>query len=175
MKFPAPLTPDHRIDRFDCGNPTLTTWLQQRAVTNQASGATRTFVVTDDQQRVLAYYALAVGSIARDQVPGRISRAMPDPIPMVILARLAVDRSCQRLGLGRQLIADAVLRTRQIATQAGVRALLVSAIDEAAATFYRRLGFVPTKSDDHVLVLRLAAVEAVLSDSIRAVGGADHP
>ncbi len=165
MKPPVPLSEVHIIDRFDCGNPTLNDWLRQRALPNQLSGATRTFVVCGDFDSVIAYYALAVGSCERCAAPGNLGRGMPDPIPMVILARLAVDVSGQLRGLGRQLIADAVMRTLQIAEQAGVRGLLVSAIDAAAATYYQRLGFVPARQGGDIFMLRLSVARDVLHPS----------
>jgi predicted N-acetyltransferase YhbS len=163
VKPPAPLTPTHDLQNFDCGNAVMNDWLRKRAGANQESGATRTFVVCDDENKVLGYYALAVGSCERDYAPSNLSRGMPDPIPMVILARLAIDRSCQRLGLGRHLIADAVMRTLHIAEQAGVRGLLVSAIDDAAAAYYQRLGFIPAKQSEAVLMLRLSAAKDVIA------------
>ena len=113
MKAPAPLTAAHAVDGFDCGNEVTNAWLKSRALTNQNEGATRTFVVCDDNA-VVGYYALAVGSCRRSDAPGNISRGMPEPIPMMILARLAVDKRRQSKGLARQLIADAVMRTVRI-------------------------------------------------------------
>ena len=167
MQPPAALTAAHQVEKFDCGHPVMNAWLVQRALKNQDEGATRSFVVCDDTGRVLGYYALAVGSCARENAPGNISRGMPEPIPMVILARLAVDRTLQRSGLGRQLIADAVLRTLRIAEQAGVRGLMVSAIDKAAAEYYERLGFVRAKRSEDVLMLRLKVAQEVLGTGMR--------
>src|ERR1051326_7224407 len=99
---PEPLSDDHRIDHFDSGEPVLDDWLQRRARANQASGASRTYVVCETK-RVVAYYALSSGAIAQAVVPGRFRRNMPDPIPIVVLARLAVDLNYQGRGLGRAL------------------------------------------------------------------------
>jgi predicted N-acetyltransferase YhbS len=162
MKAPAPLTSDHDVSNFDCGNEVMNTWLRERALRNQDEGATRTFVVCNDDGRMLGYYALAVGSCERGDAHASVSRGMPDPVLMMILARLAVDRSVQGSGLGRQLIADAVMRTVKVAEQAGVRGLMVSAIDKAATAYYERLGFVRAKRSDDVLMLRLKVAQDVL-------------
>ena len=161
MKPPEPLTRNHEIASFDCGNAVLNDWLRERAITNQDDGATRTFVVCEGM-RVAGYYALALGQVSRTSAPGNISRGMPDPIPMMILARLAVDKGHQGLGLGRDLVRDAVERTLRVSLDAGVRGLLVSAIDGQARQFYQQLGFVASKGDDHVLMLRLKTAIEVL-------------
>jgi predicted N-acetyltransferase YhbS len=154
VKAPAPLTEAHDIESFDCGNEVMNAWLKTRALKNQDEGATRTFVVCDGD-RVVGYYALAVGSCARADAPGSISRGMPEPIPVMILARLAVDTRGQNRGLGRQLIADAVMRTLRVAEEVGVRALMVSTIDDAARDYYEKLGFVRARQSEDVLMLRL--------------------
>lgn len=162
MKAPTPLTAAYNIVGFDCGNEVMNTWLIERALKNQDEGATRTFVVCDDDGRVVAYYALAIGSCSRDDAPGNVSRGMPEPIPMVVLARLAVDKRGQRLGLGRQLIADAVIRALNIAEHAGVRGLMVSAIDPAAAAYYVQLGCIRAKLSEDVFMLRLKVAQDIL-------------
>lgn len=172
MKAPALLTAAHVLDTFDCGNDVMNAWLRQRALRNQDEGATRTFVVTNDQDQVLGYYSLAVGSCRRDDAPSNISRGMPEPIPMMILARLAVDNSHQGKGLGRQLIGDAVLRTLRVAEEAGIRALMVSAIDAAAADYYVKLGFVRARQSADVLMLRLGVAQTILN---AGAGGARKP
>ena len=161
MRPPEPLTRQHEIAGFDCGNAVLTDWLRERAIENQEQGATRTFVVCGDM-RVAGCYALALGQVSRSGAPGNITRGMPDPIPMMILARLAIDRSHQGRGLGRDLVRDAVERTLRVSMDAGVRGLLISAIDEKARQFYQQLGFVASKGDDHVLMLRLKTAVDVL-------------
>ena len=140
---PRLLTGDLDLADFACGTPALDEWLRHRALANQESGASRTYVVTVDR-RVVGYYALANGSVVAAEAPGRVRRNMPDPIPVMILGRLAVDRSRQGRGLGSDLLRDAVLRTLQAAEIAGIRALLVHALDEGAARFYARSGFLPS-------------------------------
>ena len=162
MKAPAPLTSAHALDGFDCDNDVMNEWLVKRAMTNQTEGATRTFVVCDGD-RIAGYYALAVGSCTRTDAPGSISRGMPEPIPMMILARLAVGKSYQGQGLGRQMVSDAVVRTLRVAEVAGVRGLMVSAIDAGARAYYEKLGFVRAKTSEDILMLRLKVAQDVLT------------
>lgn len=137
---PEPLTAAHDVSGFDCGIPALDEWLKRRALPNQASRASRTYVVCREQS-VVGYYALAAGSVDHVQAPGRIKRNMPDPVPMMVLGRLAIDRSVQGQGLGAALLKDAVLRVVQAAEIAGIRGILVDAIDDAARAFHERFGF----------------------------------
>jgi GNAT superfamily N-acetyltransferase len=134
------LTAAHEVTAFDCGYPLLDEWLKRRALANQSNGASRTYVIAESN-RVVGYYALANGGVVASEAPGRVRRNMPDPIPVMVLGRLAIDRSWQGQGLGSDLLRDAVLRTQQAAEIAGIRALLVHAIDARAATFYERAGF----------------------------------
>jgi GNAT superfamily N-acetyltransferase len=142
----------------------LDDWLRRRALANQASGASRTYVVMA-QNRVVAYYALANGSVIPGQAPGRVRRNMPDPIPVMVLGRLAVDRQWQGKGLGSALLRDAILRTLQAAQIAGIRAILVHALHQRAADFYRHHGFLPSPLSDHTLMLLLQDARAALDAS----------
>jgi GNAT superfamily N-acetyltransferase len=152
---PQPLVSSHRLEEFDCGKPALTDWLLRHAVQAQGSGSARTFVACD-QDRVAGYYSLTVGQIDTLQAPERIRRGMGQyPIPMVILARLAVDLHYQNRGLGFSLLLDAITRTLAIADQAGIRALLTHPIDAQADAFYRRFGFEPTPLQEGQLILLL--------------------
>lgn len=157
MRFsaPQPLDASHRLEAFDCGNPALTDWLLQHARQAQDSGSARTFVVCD-QDRVAGYYSLTVGQIDTLAAPERMRRGMGQyPIPLVILARLAVDLDYQKRGLGFSLLQDAITRTVAVAEQAGIRALLTHPIDAEADAFYRRFGFEPTPLQDRQLILLL--------------------
>lgn len=145
---------------FDCGNEILNAWLLQRAKANQLTRASRTFVVISD--RLVGYYSLSNFAIARQEATSRVARNMPDPIPAVLLGRLAVDRSLQGLGLGKGLLRDAILRTLQVAEQSGVRALFVHAIDDGAREWYRRYGFEPAPTHDMDLMVLLDDVRATL-------------
>jgi GNAT superfamily N-acetyltransferase len=158
---PEPLTDRHDCSDFDCGRETLDTWLKGRALRNQESGASRTFVVCESG-RVVAYYALASSAVATELATGRLRRNMPDPIPVVVLARLAVDRSHQGQGLGRALLHDAGRRVLHAADAIGIRGLLVHALDEDAWAFYQRLGFDPSPLDPMTLMITLADLRASL-------------
>ena len=158
---PEPLAADHVLDGFDSGQPTLDTWLISRALRNEREGGSRTYVVCDHGV-VVAYYCLSTGSVARKDSPGRVRRNMPDPIPVMLVGRLAVDRTHQGQGIARALMRDAILRTMKAAEIVGVRALLVHALDEAAAKFYRHLGFLPSPLDPLMLALPLSAARKTL-------------
>lgn len=147
------------LERFTCGEPSLDGWLQRTALKNQHSGASRTFVVTD-AERVVAYYALASGAVAVAQATGRFRRNMPEPIPVAILARLAVDKQVQGCGLGRALFADAALRVIQAADAIGIRGLLVHALSHEARNFYLNLGLAPSPFDEMTLMVTLADLRA---------------
>lgn len=154
LEAPAPLTQAHRIDRFSCGVVSLDEWLIRRAWTNHRSGASRTYVVAAAGQ-VIGYYCLASGALALSEAPGGIRRNMPDPIPMAILGRLAVDQSWQGHGLGVALLRDAHERTRAASAILGIRGLLVHALSEAAAAFYTHHGFIASLTSPWTLVLSL--------------------
>ena len=158
---PEPLTDRHDCSDFHSGRETLDAWLKGRALRNQASGASRTFVVCE-AGRVVAYYALASSAVATGLATGRLRRNMPDPIPVVVLARLAVDRSHQGQGLGRALLHDAGLRVLNAADAIGIRGLLVHALDEDARVFYEGLGFDPSPLDPMTLMITLADLRASL-------------
>jgi len=162
LRPPEPLTDGHRVDRFDSGEPALDDWLKRRAMANQASGATRTYVVCEGK-RVVAYYALASGAIAQAGVPGKLRRNMPDPIPVAVLARLAVDGHYQRCGIGRALFRDAAMRVSHAADTIGIRGIIVHAISETAREFYISLGFDPCPSDGMTLVATLRDLRAILT------------
>jgi GNAT superfamily N-acetyltransferase len=164
LQAPQPLTAHHSSTDFDCGDPSLNQWLKQRALANQATGATRTFVVCGAGGEISAFVALASGAVAVNASPGRFRRNMPDPIPVVVLARLAVCKSQQRKGLARALLADAFERVLQASEQIGVRGILVHAASEAARAFYLHMGFEPSPLDPSTLMVRLSDVrDALLS------------
>jgi GNAT superfamily N-acetyltransferase len=154
---PAPLAAAHERDAFASGEPTLDHWLRHRALGNEIRGTSRTYVACVDR-RVFAYYCLATGSVGSALAPGRLRRNMPDPIPVMVLGRLAVDRQWQGRGVGRALLRDAVLRTLQVSEMVGVKALMVHALSEEAGRFYGPLGFYPSPTHPRTLFLPLAAV-----------------
>ncbi len=152
---PQPLDAAHLLDAFDCGNPALNEWLVRYARQAHASGSARTYVVVDGQ-RIAGYFSLAVGQIDSVEAPDRVRKGMGNyPIPVVILARLAVAMVDQGRGLGVGLLQDAIRRTLMVADQAGVRALLTHPIDEAAARFYLRFGFEASPAREQQLILLL--------------------
>lgn len=158
LTAPAPLTVGHRIDDFASGQGELDAWLRRHALRNQETGASRTYVACDAAE-VVAYFALAVGAVLHAAAPGRVRRNMPEPVPVMILARLAVDRRWQ----GRALVRDAVLRTLQAAEIAGIRALLVHALTPQARQFYEKLGFRPSPLDPLVQMITLQDARAALA------------
>jgi len=153
---PALITAQHRVDMFDCGNDPLNQYLKRFALTNSASGTARTYVTTPAGEPVVAgYYSLAAGSVERARVPERVAKGLAlRPIPVVLLARLAVDQRFQGRGLGKSLLRDALQRTLGAAELIGIRAVLVHAKDENAAAFYARFGFVRSPTDPlHLMLL----------------------
>lgn len=163
IRPPEPLTADHDVSRFDSGVPSLDAWLQRRAHANQVAGAPRTFVLCDDRD-VIGYYALASGAIAPASTPGHFRRNMPDPIPVVLLARLAIARERQGQGLGNDLFKDAVRRAIHASSSIGVRGFVVRAISEDAARFYRAMGLAPSPTSPSLLMATLAGLRANWDD-----------
>jgi len=159
LRRPRPISADDNLDGFDCGAEDLNLWLRHRALGNEVEGASRTFVITD-QNRVIGYYALISGSIAHADAPGAIRRNMPDPIPAAILGRLAIDKAYQNDGLGGELLHDAVKRVIVAADTLGIRALLIHALSERARTFYERYGFRRSPTDEMTLMATLRALRA---------------
>ncbi|HEY6272818.1 MAG TPA: GNAT family N-acetyltransferase [Terriglobales bacterium] len=159
---PEKLSSNHDLSRFRCGEPPLDDWLKRRAFQNEERGASRTYVLCVGQ-RVVGYYALAVGAVAHIEAPGRVRRNMPDPVPVMVIGRLAVDQTVQGQAIGPALLRDAVLRTLQAAEIAGIRAILVHAISERAKRFYEKWGFVSSPIDPMTLMITVAeAQKAVL-------------
>ena len=161
---PEPLADHHEVGDFNSGEASLDDWLRRRARANQVSGASRTYVACEGK-RVAAYYALASGAVTAHTAPGRFRRNMPDPIPVAVLARLAVDRTCQGQGIGRALFRDAALRVMNAADAIGIRGIVVHAVSEEAKRFYLALGFDPSPREPMTLLVTLSDVRAVLRDS----------
>jgi len=161
ISAPEHVTPEHDLAAFDSGIPALDDWLKRRALANEETGASRTYVVRAGS-RVVGYYALATGGVAQAAATGRVRRNMPDPVPVMLLGRLAVDRAYQDRGLGAGLLRDAILRTLQAADLAGIRAILVHAISEEAKRFYGRHGFVESPVDPMTLMITVADAERAL-------------
>jgi len=149
------LSADHQIHAFACGEAMLDEWLKRRALSNQTSGASRTFVVATDAGEVMGYYALAAGAVAHRDATRAIRQNMPDPIPVMVLARLAVDTRAQGMKLGAGLLQDAVRRCIKVSRDAGVRAMLVHALNDGARQFYEHYGFKASPAHPMTLMLRL--------------------
>lgn len=155
LRAPEPLNPDHDIAGFDCGVASLNTWLERRAAANQVSGASRTFVICEGS-KVVGYYALASSAVAPAAAPGRFRRNMPDPVPVVVLGRLAIATSHHGQGLGRALFQDAAQRVMHAADAIGIRGLVVHALSEEAKAFYLRLGLDESPLDPMTLMITVA-------------------
>lgn len=156
FSIPALITAENHVDDFDCGKESLNHYLKRFALTNTAAGTARTFVTTlIGEHSVVAYYSLAAGSVEKAQVPERVAKGVPNhPIPVVLLARLAVDRDFQGKGVGKGLLRDALLRSLSAAEVIGIRAILVHAKDEEAANFYASSGFTPSPTNQlHLMLL----------------------
>jgi GNAT superfamily N-acetyltransferase len=160
--IPRPLRPDDSLTAFDSGEPTLDKWLIERARSNEVSGASRTYVLAAGN-RVAGYYCLAAGSVIRAETPAAPRRNMPEPIPAIVLGRLAIDRRHQGQGLGTGLLKDAVRRTLVAAEVAGIRAIMVHALHERAARFYERHGFVRSPMNPLVLFPPIASARAAVA------------
>ena len=160
-RAPELLNLTHELDSFNSGNEQLDSWLKQRAFKNQQGGASRTYVVCI-RQKVIAYYCLASGSVVNATAPSRVRRNMPDPIPVVVIGRLAVDEAWQNQGLGKALVRDAILRIVQAAEIVGIRAVLVHAISEQAKQFYEKLGFTVSPIEPMTLMVSVADIKSEL-------------
>jgi len=162
---PVPLGAEHRLESFDCGKPILNDWLRRHAHAAGASGSAKSFVVKTDEARVVGYYSLTVGQVEPVEAPVRLRKGMGGyPIPVVLLARLAVSVAYQRSGIGRGLLRDAILRTLAIADHAGIRALMTHPLDEPAAAFYRRFGFIPSPLRERQLLLLLKDAQRLVAE-----------
>ena len=160
LSAPHPLDTTHLLDGFACGEASLDDWLKRRALTNQLSGASRSFVITDQEGQVRGYYAMAAGAVSHPAATSSVRRNMPDPIPVMVLARLAVDHRAQGMQLGAALLQDAVNRAVSVSQNAGVRALLVHALHDRARQFYEHYGFQASPQHPMTLMLRLNSVKA---------------
>jgi len=158
---PEKLTSSHQIDRFDSGNSQLNDWLKRRALKNELQGASRTYVVCTGNV-VVGYYCLANGAVAQTIATGRVRRNMPDPIPVMVIGRLAVDRNWQGQGIGRGLLRDAILRTLNAAEIAGIRAIIVHTISQSAKQFYESCGFTASPIESMTMMVTIKDARASL-------------
>ena len=161
---PVLLSSDHDLDGFDCGEDSLSYWLKRNALKNQISGASRTFVIYK-HKKVVGYYCLSAGAIAQENVPKKFRRNMPDPLPILILGRLAIDIEEHNKGLGSALLRDAMLRAVHISNDAGIFAILVHALSDQAKQFYISRGFVESPLQSMTLMMTLKTIKSILKTS----------
>jgi predicted N-acetyltransferase YhbS len=160
LNSPTPLDARHDLSVFDCGVPALNNYLKRFALANQRNQSARTYVATRGE-RVVGYYTLAAAAARREETPTRVAKGLAaHPVPVILLARLAVDGSEQGMGLGSGLLKDALLRALQAADIVGCRAVMVHAKDEGAKAFYQRFGFEPSPTDPFRLFLLMKDVKA---------------
>ncbi len=160
---PAPILSDHQFLDFDSTEPSLDEWLKKRALKNQQSGASRCFVLCDGI-KVVGYYTLSAGAISHDAVTKAMRRNMPDPLPVLLLGRLAIDKHYHNKGLGSALLRDALLRAVHVAFDAGIFAILIHAISDQAKQFYLSRGFIESPLQPMTLMMTLETVRRVLSE-----------
>jgi GNAT superfamily N-acetyltransferase len=160
---PAPISVDHELINFDSGESSLDDWLKKRALKNQVSGASRCFVLCNGN-KVIGYYTLSAGAISHETAPKTMQRNMPDPLPVLLLGRLAIDKNYHNQGLGSALLRDAMIRAVSVASDAGVFAILVHALSEQAKRFYRSRGFVESPLQPMTLIMTLETVRSILSE-----------
>jgi ribosomal protein S18 acetylase RimI-like enzyme len=163
---PVPLTADHDLSDFDCGEPALNDWLKQRALKNE-SRFSRTYVVCDGK-RVVAYVCISAGAVERAAAPGKVRRNAPDSIPISVIGRLAVSSAYARRGLGSDLLADALRRIAVASQSIGIGAVLVQAKDENAKRFYMACAeFLEYPAESRTLYLPIETVIAAFSEAQR--------
>ncbi|MBB1161566.1 MULTISPECIES: GNAT family N-acetyltransferase [Sphaerotilaceae] len=163
LSAPQPLSDEHQLAGFDSGEPSLDDWLRRRAAKNQANGSSRTYVVCEGD-RVVGYYCLAAGAVGHAEAPSTMRRNRPDPVPVLVLGRLAIHKSHHQQGIGTALLNDAIRRAIQAADIAGVTALLVHALSEQARRFYLSRGFIESPVKPMTLCLMLATVDQALRE-----------
>lgn len=163
LSAPQPLADHQQFAAFDSGEPSLDDWLKRRSAKNQSIGSSRTYVVCEGET-VIGYYCLAAGAIGHAEAPSTMMRNRPDPVPVLVLGRLAIHKNHHQQGIGTALLNDAIRRAIQAAEIAGVTALLVHAISEQARRFYLSRGFVESPVQPMTLCLMLATVDQVLRE-----------
>lgn len=163
FKAPVPISENHSLSDFDSGEPFLDEWLKKRALKNHAAGASRCFVLCKGIS-VIGFYCLSAGAISHEASPKAMRRNMPDPLPVLLLGRLAIDKQYQNQGLGRALLRDAMLRAVNVALDAGVFAILIHAISDQAKLFYLSRGFVQSPLDPMTLLMTIETMRVILAE-----------
>ncbi|MDF7776296.1 GNAT family N-acetyltransferase [Sphingomonas sp. AOB5] len=160
---PTPITSQHRLAEFSCGNSSMDSWLKKHAIHDEGR-ASRTYVVTVRAQ-VVAYYTLAVGCMTLSALPRKIRQNLPQQVPITVLGRLAVDIEHAGKGIGRALLCEAMQRTLEVAEHVGVRALVVHAIDSDAALFYEQFGFLRFPAGSLILLLPIETIAQAIDET----------
>lgn len=163
LSSPRPFTVNHDPLNFDSGEPSLDDWLKKRALKNQLSGASRCFVLAKNKQ-IVGYYTLSTGAISHEAAPKAMRRNMSDPLPVLLLGRLAIDRRYHNKGLGSALLRDAMIRAVSISCEAGVFAILVHALTDQAKQFYLSRGFVESFLQPMTLIMTLETIRLILAE-----------
>ena len=163
LSAPQPLAEGHQFADFESGEPSLDDWLKRRAAKNQANGSSRTYVVCEGDV-VIGYYCLAAGAIGHAEAPATLKRNRPEPVPVLVLGRLAIHKNHHQKGIGTALLNDAIRRAIQAADIAGVTALLVHAISEQARRFYLSRGFIESPVKPMTRCLMMATVHQALRE-----------
>lgn len=163
LSLPAPISIVHKLDNFESGESSLDEWLKKRALKNHASGASRCFVLCNGKT-VIGYYSISAGAISHEAVLKAMQRNMPDPLPVLLLGRLAIDKNYHNNGLGSALLRDAMIRAVSVAGDAGVFAILVHALSEQAKRFYISRGFVESPLQPMTLIMTLETVRLILAE-----------
>ena len=158
---PSLLSDAHNVNDFDCDEPSLNEWLKKRASKNNASDASRCFVISNDSNKVIGFYSLCAGAINRESAPKTMRRNMPESLPVLILGRLAIDKNYHNKGLGSALLRDAMIRSVSIAQNAGVFAILIHSLSDNAKQFYISRGFVESPIQAMTLFMTLATVRSI--------------
>jgi GNAT superfamily N-acetyltransferase len=162
--LPQRIKPEHKLHDFDCQESSLNDWLKKRALKNDLQDASRTYVVCCGEQ-IIAYYSLHLGCIKHSEAMGKIKRNMPDPIPAIVLGRLAVDVNHQGKGIAKALIKDMFLRALQVSELAGTKAVLVKALNENVTLFYQSFGFIQSKTDPLLLMKAISEVRSSFEEA----------
>lgn len=168
LSRPRALHAGDHVAEFDCGETPLNIWLSGRAIKNESTGASRTFVSIDrDTGSMAGFYSVSTSSLSLDLAPGKLRRNMPSPIPVVLIGRLAVDERFKGCGLGASLLQDALLKCTEASRALGIRAIVVDALNESAADFYRKFGFEPMPlANSGAMFLLIKDAEATITGRI---------
>lgn len=163
---PTGLTLEYDISSFDCGHDALNDWLQEKAIKNEREDASRCFFICDDN-KVIGYYAFSTGSIEQKDMPGGLKRNMPNPIPVLVLGRLAIDKKYQGQSFGKHLLKDGLLRSIAVSEHVAFKALMVHAIDEKAKEYYMNFGFFESPTNDLTVFLPMKHIRKEYDNSLK--------